>query len=439
LTDTLSTELEGLASHLAAQRQAILDTWRAAARNDPEQPTASSLTRSQFNDHIPTVLDAFERKLRSTVGSRGAAAADRDMEREQVKHGLERWQQGYRLQELMREWGHLHVCLLNEIERFASFAPGMTLPAMARAHQELAQLINEGISDSTDQYARMERSEAAGHVRDLERSLETLKDLERHRLARIHEAVHDLRGNVQSVTSAADVLRSPGIPEPERVEYAALLQEGVKAVATMLGELMELARLEAGQEVREIAPFDAAELLRELCRSGEPMAVQKKLHIKTEGPRSLPVEGDAGMVRRLLQNLVFNALRYTEQGGVTISWGEEKTNWWVIVKDTGPGLLGGPGAPLAVSLKEATVVAYESDQKGRKGKPSHVLNQADTKPAPPSQLNQRSGEGIGLSIVKRLCELLDASLELISSSASGTSFRIVIPKQYAKPTAAGAT
>jgi hypothetical protein len=66
-----------------------------------------SLTRGQFNDHIPQVLDAFERKLRSRPGGAAASAADLETKKEEVKHGLHRWQQGYRLQELMREWGHL--------------------------------------------------------------------------------------------------------------------------------------------------------------------------------------------------------------------------------------------------------------------------------------------------------------------------------------------
>jgi two-component sensor histidine kinase len=115
-----------------------------------------------------------------------------------------------------------------------------------------------------------------------------------------------------------------------------------------------------------------------------------------------------------------------------LSWGEEKKNWWLMVKDTGPGMLAGPGAPMIVGLKEATASARESDEKsaGAAGRSSHVL----TSPCDAATLtipaHQQPGEGIGLSIVKRLCELLDASLEMASSAETGTTFRVVLPRHY---------
>jgi signal transduction histidine kinase len=59
-----------------------------------------------------------------------------------------------------------------------------------------------------------------------------------------------------------------------------------------------------------------------------------------------------------------------------------------------------------------------------------VLAPADGPPASPQPTPQQPGEGIGLSIVKRLCELLDASMEMTSSAETGTTFRIVLPRRY---------
>ena len=68
-----------------------------------------------------------------------------------------------------------------------------------------------------------------------------------------------------------------------------------------------------------------------------------------------------------------------------------------------------------------------------KGEASHVLTQPHDSAAPARFTHQPPGEGIGLSIVKRLCELLDASLEIASSTETGTTFRVVFPRRYSIP------
>jgi two-component sensor histidine kinase len=105
----------------------------------------------------------------------------------------------------------------------------------------------------------------------------------------------------------------------------------------------------------------------------------------------------------------------------------------VIVQDTGPGLLSGPGAPLATGLREATATAREADVSAGAptGRISNILNQADAGTTSPMPSHQQAGEGVGLSIVKRLCELLDASIELTSSRDSGTTIRVLFPVKYA--------
>ncbi|MEO6992775.1 MAG: HAMP domain-containing sensor histidine kinase [Lacunisphaera sp.] len=432
MTDKTLEQLTALSAHLAARREAILQAWHDAADADPAQTTVSFLTRAQFNDHIPPLLDAFERKLRARPGGARAAAADDAKTQEDVKHGLQRWQQGYRLGELMHEWGHLHRCLAEEVHAFVATHPEIERDTLAAAHQELIALISEGINESASEYARMQQAEAAGRVRDLQLALEKGAEVELRRAQLIHQAVHDLRTNVQSVGSAADVLGETNIAESERVEFAKMIQQGVESLSAMLGDLMALARLEAGQEKREIASFDAAKTLAELCTMNQPVAAGRNLFLKIEGPALLPVEGDAGKLRRLVQNLLVNALKYTVEGGVTIGWGEEDENWWVIVKDTGPGLRPGPSAPIAAGMKEATDSAREADEKAAAavGDAPAVLPLPPGDPAPAPRRGQQPGEGIGLSIVKRLCELLDASLEMVSSATTGTTFRVVFPRSY---------
>ena len=118
-----------------------------------------------------------------------------------------------------------------------------------------------------------------------------------------------------------------------------------------------------------------------------------------------------------------------------MSWGAEEKNWWLMVKDTGPGLAAGSGAPMLEGLQEATASAKESDVESAaiKGGPSNVLTQPQDSSASIRPAHQPPGEGIGLSIVKRLCELLDASLEIASSAETGTTFRVVFPSRYSTP------
>jgi signal transduction histidine kinase len=425
-------QFTALSDLFATKREAILQAWREADRADPDQTTGRSLTVGQFLDHIPEMLQAFEYRLRSSPDGRDAEAADVEKKEEEVKHGLHRWQQGYRLKELIHECGHLQACLFNELGRLAAAHPEFAPETLVEAHRQIMTLINDTIAESAGQYERMQQAEAASHVGDLMGALTSVNEIERHRSTLFHQVFHDLKNDVHVVNLTANLLGQPALAETVRAESATYLKQAVQGLNTMLGELMELARLQAGQETRKIAAFDAADLLTELCDAHQPFALERQLFLGVQGPARLAVEGDAEKTRRLAKNLVGNALKYTPSGGVDVTWGEDKETWWLMVKDTGPGMLSGPGTPLVAALQEATASAKESDDKtaASQGEASLVL------PAPwdasfsaaPSR--HQPGEGIGLSIVKRLSELLDASVEIASSGETGTTFRVVFPLRY---------
>src|SRR6476660_7250846 len=107
---TVEAQLSALAAHLKARREAILRAWRKAIDRDPEMNTGASLPRAQLDDHIPALLDAFERRLRGLAVKEPAAFNEEDRG-EGSAHGLQRWQQGYDLREVTREWGKLQLCL----------------------------------------------------------------------------------------------------------------------------------------------------------------------------------------------------------------------------------------------------------------------------------------------------------------------------------------
>jgi signal transduction histidine kinase len=424
----IEAQLAALADHLATRRAAILEGWRKAVQIDPELTTASSLPRSEFYDHIPELFDTFERNLRSWRWPR-AAAAEKDGKDDAADHGVQRWQQGYRLREVVREWGHLQRGLLHEIDAGSLARSPDAADALAVARRMLVDFCNDGVSASATQYFELQQAEAAGLARDLADTLNEVQQLEQRRAEMLRQAAHDLRGSLGVVRNATSGLAFQGLTDAMRGEFLMLLQRSVSSQQTMLDDLMNLAHLQAGHELRDVKPLDAAVLLKELCDSLKLMATERGLYLRHEGPPSLVVEGDAVKTRRIVQNLLLNALKYTTQGGVTVAWGDSRNNdtqrWMLTVQDTGPGFHAGPGAPLAGALQEATKEARDVDARTAEVPSMPSADAPDARP-----VHQQRGEGIGLSIVKRLCELLDASLVLESTPSEGTSFRVLVPRRY---------
>ena len=170
--------------------------------------------------------------------------------------------------------------------------------------------------------------------------------------------------------------------------------------------------------MRRVAPFDAADVLRRLCDDLRPVAEARGLYLKAVGVATLPVEGDAVKVRRIAQNLLLNALKYTESGGVLVGWGDtvarDDGRWVLTVEDTGPGFHAGPGAPLVSALSATPGEPLAAPSADDDARPVH----------------QAHGEGLGLAIVKRLSELLDASIEFDTEPGKGTTVRVLVPMRY---------
>lgn len=435
-TPQATEQLAALAIHLAERREHLLTAWREAAEADPELATVSALSRSQFNDHIPEVLDAFERRLRGQQ-----AQATTDQNQRAAEHGMHRWRHGYNQRQVMREWGHLQLCLVDELEAYAGAHTDLDPAVMPTARRELAQLFSEGVVESASQYAHLQQVEAAGRLQDLQQAFVQVKEVQRRRADMWREAAHDLRNNIGVVKNVTAVLNSD-VTEEMRDQFLAMVQRAVDAMHRLLEDLMSLTRLEAGQEQRHVVAFDAGNMLTELCANLEPMAAERGLFLKAAGPVALPVEGDSVKTRRIAQNLLFNALKYTEQGGVKVTWGEapglESERWLLCVQDTGPGIDDGLVPPLAHSLKEATDEARAVEIKAEQaGDPNAQPERAPTLASQSEHRSQPPGEGIGLSIVKRLCELLDASLDLETKRGQGSTFRVAFPRRYESPAKPG--
>lgn len=427
----LPLSLADLAAHLREKRHETLQIWRKAVKEDRMLPTAHSLPRSQLNDHIPGLLEAYA--LRLDPGAQTPQKAISAQNEQAVAHGLHRWQEGYDLQEVSRELGRLNEAVVFQLEEYARERPEREPDVMATARKVWAEMFGVESSNSIAEYFRLQQVEAAGHIQDVEQALQKLRELERERADIWHQAAHDLRGNMTVVKTAAAVLTKVGDDQLKQERFLRLLDRNVSSLRQLLDDVMDLARLQAGRETRRVSEVDVAASLTTLVDDLQALAEQRGLYLKGEGPAAFVVEGDAVKVRRLVQNLVINAVKYTEQGGVTLSWGDSTSDdvkrWVVSIRDTGPGFAAGPSAPLIGALQQAS--EFGGQTTGMAGAAAATPDgQPSAVPASAGNARQEHGEGIGLSIVKRLAELLEATVE-VESDATGTTFRVLLPRHYA--------
>ncbi|MHB8478349.1 MAG: sensor histidine kinase [Steroidobacteraceae bacterium] len=416
-----------LADHLQARRGDILQAWRQAIDKDPTLTTSESLPRVELYDHIPALLSTFEQQLRA-----GAAMShDGGGHTPAAAHGLQRWQQGYDLREVTRELGKLNEIVVSELEAYRYADSGQARDA----RQLWASLCSIGIEESVSQYFQLQQQEAAGHVEDLESALQQLQELEQQRADLWRQAAHDLRGNLGVVANATVGLTQGGLPDTSRDAFVRILMRNLTSLHHLLNDVTDLARLQAGCEERRVDSIDISSILQQLCEGIRPLAQQRRLFLRCSGPQGFAVEGDEVKIRRIAQNLILNAVKFTREGGITVLWGGSTANdpkrWELCVTDTGPGLHSGSDEPLTQALEKAQEQSVSAAKAHTEDGPVFSA-EPGAAPRPPGKLPSVSatGEGLGLSIVKRLCDMLDAKIEMTSETGVGTTFRILFPRHY---------
>jgi signal transduction histidine kinase len=420
----IDVERRVLADHLSARRGAILEAWRGAVKRDPSLTTVESLPRVQLFDHIPALLSTFELELRRSPSGADVTPSSDAAQAPAAAHGLQRWQQGYDLREVTRELGKLNECVIAELDGYTVANPHISHATVAGARRIWAALCGTGIEESVGQYFQLQQQEAEGEVKDLESALGEIRELEQHRADLWRQAAHDLRGNLGVVANATVGLTHGGLREEARDDFVRILMRNVTTLHHLLDDVTSLARLQAGREQPQIEALDISPILQQLCEGIRPLAQQRRLFLRCDGPPGFAADGDAVKVRRIAQNLILNAVKFTRTGGITVSWGDsgadDEKRWELCVADTGPGLHSDSGQPLTQALENASRGGSASSP----GEPPAVRAN-DERIA-----REQAGEGIGLSIVKRLCELLEATIEIKSVKDVGTTFRILFPRKY---------
>jgi len=207
-----------------------------------------------------------------------------------------------------------------------------------------------------------------------------------------HDILQPLNAARLYVTSLVE--RQNGGEDSRLVEN---IDESLEAIEEILGALLDISRLDAGAMTPAITSFKMADLMRSLEIEFAPSARAKGLELIFV-PCSLPVESDRLMLRRLLQNFISNAIKYTPQGRVLVGCRRRGQSLQIGVHDTGVGI------PV---LKRGEIF-----------KEFHRLEQG---------ARIARGLGLGLSIVERLARVLDHGIAIDANASGGSVFSVTVP------------
>lgn len=153
------------------------------------------------------------------------------------------------------------------------------------------------------------------------------------------DAAHELRAPLALMRAQAEVvLRQPRTGDEYRRSHRALLDE-VGRMSRTVDQLLLLARADAGELAVGNEPFDLPDLLEETVDRWRPAAAERWIRVGTSIPSDGEVRGDRDLLRRVLDNLVDNAIRYTPDGGrIELDCGPTRDAWEIRVSDSGPGV-----------------------------------------------------------------------------------------------------
>jgi heavy metal sensor kinase len=153
------------------------------------------------------------------------------------------------------------------------------------------------------------------------------------------DAAHELRAPLTLVRAEVELaLNRSRTPASYEGSLRSVLIE-TERLSRMVDQLLLLARADAGALVATVGVVDVADLLEETVSRWRPLAQQKRVELVADIPESGTLQGDADLLRRMLDNLIDNALRHSPEGGtVTITCAREPENWSIAIQDTGPGV-----------------------------------------------------------------------------------------------------
>ncbi|MEA3413812.1 MAG: ATP-binding protein [Pseudomonadota bacterium] len=256
-------------------------------------------------------------------------------------------------------------------------------------------------STPVDEIEQMEVTFAAMAGR-IHSQMNSLRESDRLRRELVANVSHDLRTPLASLRGYLETLlmKEDSIGPAERRACLETASRSAERLSRLILELFELAKLDARELTPEREPFSPAELVQDVMLKFQLRARQKGIDIEVDITPDAPfVNGDIGMIERVLNNLLENALQHTpEQGCIRLSVGPDARGCVVAVADTGDGISG-------KDLPHVFERFYRSANRG----------------------NRNGGAGLGLAIAQRIVDLHGGKLSVHSEAGIGSVFAFDLP------------
>ena len=226
----------------------------------------------------------------------------------------------------------------------------------------------------------------------LDRSFETMRRF-------VADASHELRTPIAIIRGEADVALNQERRPAEYRDSLAIIQDESRRLSRLIDDLLNLARADSGHVALRIEEFYFSDLLADCCRSLHIVADAKRITLECRCPEDVTFPGDQELLRRLILNLLDNAIRYTPEGGkISVELERNGGELRLQVADTGVGI-----------DPEAAGHIFERFYRG---------DQARSR--------QNGGFGLGLSIVRWIAESHNGTVEVSSKPGKGSTFTVLL-------------
>ena len=229
-----------------------------------------------------------------------------------------------------------------------------------------------------------------------------LQEASEHKSRFLANMSHELRTPLNAILGYTELIQDSVYGEPPEKMQSVLerIQRNGKHLLGLINDVLDLSKIEAGQLVLNLDSYSIRDVVHGVYSAVEPLAASKKLAFKVEMPKDLPSgRGDERRLTQVLLNLVGNAIKFTDQGEVTIKASAENGSYSLAVRDTGPGI-------------------SEADQ----GKLFQEFHQADS-----SITKAKGGTGLGLAISRRIVEMHGGRIWVESRLGQGSVFSLTLP------------